>query len=383
MRKNDPKVKSQRLQAVVARGVLALALASLLIAPVAVRAELKATSLAYSWDIAMSRFEWGHVTIEWDGSWIPLLQEVYFDHLDRPPEPHEPQVCADPTKRTRYAGWIEYGLPYLDSEPVGARGFQGSRKWTLVDCDLNGDGNWDDDDLLVGPWVLDEGAQVLAECSAGGTNCNILHQDYERQCPSETDEHCDNDLSTMLLISIDTDCDGEVDGDAAHFLDAEGICVYSEALTPDYEAGEIFWTFPLPIRITDADGAKTLMLYPDPTAIDLASFHAEPQGRDVLVSWETAAEIDNVGFNVYRSMAGDERVRLNDWLIPSQNPGSTVGSSYQFLDRSAEPDTTYEYWLEDIDTAGAAAMNGPLAVQTPRSRFLPCRPRPAPMPQSQ
>ena len=76
MRKNSPKGKSQRLHVSVMRGVLALVMVGLLVAPIAVQAELKATSLAYSWDVAMDRFEWGHVTIEWDGSWIPLLQEV-------------------------------------------------------------------------------------------------------------------------------------------------------------------------------------------------------------------------------------------------------------------------------------------------------------------
>ena len=96
------------------------------------------------------------------------------------------------------------------------------------------------------------------------------------------------------------------------------------------------------------------MLYPDPTTIELASFDAEPQGRNVLVWWETAAEIDNVGFNIHRSEAGGEPVRLNQWLIPSQSPGSVAGFCYRFLDSSAKPDTAYQYWLEDIDLAGAA-----------------------------
>jgi hypothetical protein len=380
MRKHSPKEQSQRLRASAVRGVLALIVVGLLVVPVAVEAELKATSLAYSWDLTSDEFEWGHATVEWDGAWIPLLQEVYFDHLDRPPDPGEIQVCGDPTKTTQYAGWMEYGLPYVDNEPLGAMGFQESRGWTLIDCDLNQDGTWDRDDLTVGPDVLDE-AVVLADCTPGGTNCNIVYQDQEQPCPVATEEHCATDISTLLLISIDTDCDGNVDPDATRFTDAAGICVYSEALTPDYEAGDDMWTFPLPIRITDADGAKTLMLYPDPTAVELASFQAEAQGGNVLVSWETATELDNLGFNVYRSRsAGGERVRLNEWLIVSQNPGSTTGSSYQFVDRSAEPGTIYHYWLEDIDLDGMGTMNGPAAVETPRGRSLPCRPRPAPMP---
>ena len=379
MRKNSPKDRSRRLHASAARVVLALVLVGLLAAPIAVQAELKATSIAYSWDITSGEFFWGHVTIEWDGSWIPLLQEVQFDKLDRLPEPDEPQICADPTKTTRYAGWIEYGLSHEDTDPPEARGFQASRAWTLIDCDLNQDGAWDDDDLLAGPSLPDD-AVVLAECTAGGANCNILYeQDRVQDCPVETEEHCMTELVTTLLISIDTDCDGAIDD--PRFAEAAGLCVFGEALTPEYEEGEDMWSFPLPVRITDADGAKTLMLYPAPTAVELASFSAEPQGGNVLVSWETATELDNLGFNVYRAnSAGGERIRLNDWLIPSQSPGSTVGSSYQFVDRSAEPGMAYHYWLEDIDLEGVGRMNGPVAVQMPRARLLPCRPRPAPMP---
>jgi hypothetical protein len=383
MRKNDPNITSPRSQAVVVRGILALVVVGLLVVPIAVQAELKATSLAYTWDLSSNEWEWGHATVMFDGGWIPLLQEVYFDGLgDRVPGEEEPQVCADGLT-TLYAGWIEYGLPYRDADPKDARGFEASRDWVLIDCDLNGDGTWDRDDLTVNPGDI---GPPLAICSPGGEHCDIRYQDQVQSPPAATSEHCEEELATQLIISLDSECDGTVDPGAAHLYDVAettGLCVYSWARTPAYLAGEEWWTFPLPVRITDADGAKTLMLYPVPNAVELASFNAKPQGRDVLVSWETASEIDNVGFNIYRSKAGGERIRLNDWLIPSQSPGSTAGSSYQFVDRSAEPDTAYQYWLEDIDAAGAAGMNGPLAVQMPRYRSLPCRPRPAPIPQIQ
>ena len=399
MEKNDPKAKPQRRQSAVARGLLALVLVGLLVVPVIVRAELKAVSRAYSWDDTTSEFECGHVVIEFDVSqieeerWVPLLQEVYFDRLDdRVPEESEPEVCTDGLT-TRYAGWLEYGLPHLDTDPEGALGFQGSSEyWYLIDCDLNGDGTWnyDDSDLAVPmprePVSPEEWDRDLVTCSAEDPNCKVLYRDEALPPPPATSEHCIEELATQLVIRLDTDCDGAIEDDPvtqslAQVADTTGLCVYSWAKMPEYEEGDDVWSFPLPVRITDADGAKTLMLDLAPTAVDLASFTAEPQGRDMLIAWETASEIDNVGFNVYRSEAGGERIRLNAWLIPSQNPGSTAGSSYQFVDRSAEPDTAYEYWLEDIDMSGAAAMNGPLAVQTPRHRFLPSRPRPAPIPQ--
>ena len=416
MEKNDPKAKPQRRQSAVARGILALVLVALLVVPVAVQAELKATELAYTWDQSEEdwAWEWGHATVMFDGNWIPLLHEVRFDDLEgRVLEDGEPDFCGDGVTHL-YSGWVQYGLPHLDTDPEDAEGFQSSdlfpddprTGWVLRECDLDGDLDWDGDDLIVSPdvivgepWttcdLLGEGEKKLCGIPLYGVDEeNPEYPEYVGQPwhdlemdldpPSATAVHVKTELSTRLLINLDTDCNGEVDPEAQELLEVHededrGLCVYFWIKTPSYEVGEDEWSFPLPVRITDADGAKTLML--SPTAVELASFSAEPQGRDVLVSWETASEIDNVGFNVYRSEAGGERTRLNAWLIPSQNPGSTAGSSYQFVDRSAEPDTAYEYWLEDIDMSGAAAINGPLTVQTSRYRLLPCRPRPAPMPQ--
>ena len=79
-----------------------------------------------------------------------------------------------------------------------------------------------------------------------------------------------------------------------------------------------------------------------PTAMYIASFTAVPIVKGVLLEWETATEIDNLGFNLYR--ADDpvgELLRLNEVLIPSQMPGSSIGVRYQFVDRLAEPGVTY------------------------------------------
>ncbi|MGD8791316.1 MAG: kelch repeat-containing protein [Anaerolineae bacterium] len=99
---------------------------------------------------------------------------------------------------------------------------------------------------------------------------------------------------------------------------------------------------------------------PTPTAVSLLSFDATPGRRAIRLDWETASEIDNVGFNLYRQAAQGEPVRLNAALIPSQNPGSTTGATYTFLDDAAEPGVTYYYWLEDVDVYGWATLHGPV-----------------------
>jgi hypothetical protein len=99
-----------------------------------------------------------------------------------------------------------------------------------------------------------------------------------------------------------------------------------------------------------------------PTAVDLVSFSATRQEGGVLVAWETAMEVDNVGFNLYRSTSVDgPYARLNGDLIPSQSPGDASGATYTWLDDEVQPGVTYYYKLEDVEVGGTRTMHGPVS----------------------
>jgi hypothetical protein len=103
-----------------------------------------------------------------------------------------------------------------------------------------------------------------------------------------------------------------------------------------------------------------------PLAVTLANFTAEGQAGQVLVSWETVSEIDNAGFNLYRSdSAAGPQMLLG--YTPSQAPGSTQGAAYSYVDAAVEAGRTYWYWLEAVDLAGATTLHGPVSatMQTP------------------
>lgn len=104
-------------------------------------------------------------------------------------------------------------------------------------------------------------------------------------------------------------------------------------------------------------------LQTEPTAITLTSFTAVPQGDAIRVAWETASELDNLGFNLYRgaSPAGPWEP-LNADLIPAQHPGAVFGGAYEWLDEAVEPETTYYYRLEDVDIHGASTFHGPVSA---------------------
>lgn len=108
-----------------------------------------------------------------------------------------------------------------------------------------------------------------------------------------------------------------------------------------------------------------------PLSVDLSSFAATQQGIDVLVSWETISEVNNMGFNLYRA-ASPSGVRQMLGFFPAVYPGSPMGASYSYLDTDVAIGQTYFYWLQDIDDTGVSTYHGPVSitVQSPTAVTL-------------
>jgi hypothetical protein len=101
------------------------------------------------------------------------------------------------------------------------------------------------------------------------------------------------------------------------------------------------------------------------TVIDLSSLVAMPSNREVIIQWSTESEIDNAGFNIYRSeLENGEYTKINDPLITAHG-SSTQGASYEFTDNNVQNRKTYYYKLEDIDLNGKSTIHGPVRA-TPR-----------------
>jgi hypothetical protein len=108
-----------------------------------------------------------------------------------------------------------------------------------------------------------------------------------------------------------------------------------------------------------------------PTVVDLATFTATAEDRKVLLNWETASELDLLGFNLHRAEAEDgPQTQLNAELIPGQAPGSPEGAVYEFVDEVVQPGTTYWYWLEGLDAQGAPTLHGPVSATVPATEPL-------------
>ena len=116
------------------------------------------------------------------------------------------------------------------------------------------------------------------------------------------------------------------------------------------------------VQVTGVDSFSPFTLSGgSPTSAGMAAFSATSDGDGILLAWETASELDTLGFNLYRaaSLHGSQ-IQLNQDLIAAQMPGSPAGAAYTHLDETVAPGATYYYWLEDVDIWGAPTRHGPV-----------------------
>lgn len=100
-------------------------------------------------------------------------------------------------------------------------------------------------------------------------------------------------------------------------------------------------------------------------AIELRSFTAEAHADGTTtIEWETATEVGNVGFNLYRDTAkGGPYVKINAALIPAEC-NAISGAGYRFVDTPGSG--TFRYLLVNVDYNGINTLHGPVAVRVRR-----------------
>lgn len=97
-----------------------------------------------------------------------------------------------------------------------------------------------------------------------------------------------------------------------------------------------------------------------PVAITLLSFNARIQNDNVVLSWHTGAEINQAGFDLYRSKNQQGPwERVNDRIITAKNNAAT-GGTYRFVDRKNR--SAKYYRLASIETSGHIEYYGPIKV---------------------
>lgn len=112
---------------------------------------------------------------------------------------------------------------------------------------------------------------------------------------------------------------------------------------------------------TDA-GAAYLYFSDTPLPVELVSFSARPQGSGIHLSWQTASEKNNYGFEVQR--------KTKNWKTIGFVQGEGTSSEtqhYQFLDAQAlinNQITEIQYRLKQLDTDGSFTFSQVVKIKT-------------------
>jgi len=104
--------------------------------------------------------------------------------------------------------------------------------------------------------------------------------------------------------------------------------------------------------------------------VELSSFTISQKGNIVVLKWTTASEVNNLGFNVFRSMNDENNfVQINDNLIEGAINSSST-NSYEFTDTEIISSLTYYYRLEDISLNGEKELHDIISIQTEHTENL-------------
>jgi len=105
-------------------------------------------------------------------------------------------------------------------------------------------------------------------------------------------------------------------------------------------------------------------------AVTLVYFRASSQTGMVLLTWETATELDNAGFFINRSSSQYSGYSHIGNFIPARGD-PLLGATYQYTDRDVTNGITYWYKLETIDIQQSSALLEPPVSAIPGGTLTP------------
>ncbi len=297
------------------------------------------------------------------------------------------------------------------AQTVSVVDFEGIPPGTIVSSVYSGygiSGDVVDGEILVNGFNpnLGEGVNAAmifdATCSPGGTpaDCSggdddlfnpglgnglIISEDLDASDPDDADVigavfefvFLNWGPGMVTVESLDLqDVEVEETEDAKIELFADGLddTLIGEVPIPDIGDGN-WQTLPInfsgvgSIRI-DLQGSgmvDNIRISTEPTAVTLLYFRVdEARKGQVRLSWATSAEIDNVGFNLYRSPTPNIGKSFKVHTEPAG--GGPGGHTYTFTD-TPPGDGPWWYWLADVDTKGKETFHHPAFVRVIFNHF--------------
>ncbi len=117
---------------------------------------------------------------------------------------------------------------------------------------------------------------------------------------------------------------------------------------------------PMPTPTGEFGLAPALLWIPEAgaTAVEVAAFRAESDPAGCRLTLLLLRDEGGLSASVYRSASDDFETR--GLLTP--DPISFAGSSFEYLDQTAEPGHAYNYWIELREADGNVIWNGPVSA---------------------
>jgi hypothetical protein len=104
----------------------------------------------------------------------------------------------------------------------------------------------------------------------------------------------------------------------------------------------------------------------DLTIVVLASLSAKVEGQVIRVRWETASEVDLLGFHLHRAETPTgTRTQLTDELIPGKARDPLQSAKYDWLDDTVILTQVYVYWLKAVHADGSSTFYEPVVALPP------------------
>lgn len=98
----------------------------------------------------------------------------------------------------------------------------------------------------------------------------------------------------------------------------------------------------------------------NPLPVTLTAFDAKRIGADALITWQTATEQSNKGFNI--QVSNDGKSYRNVGFVASETPNSTAPKAYTFTDTEKNKAGARYYRLEQVDLSGKSTFFAPRVV---------------------
>lgn len=116
-------------------------------------------------------------------------------------------------------------------------------------------------------------------------------------------------------------------------------------------------------QTTTGDVAQNASItWRSPTAVTLASFTGKALAKTIRLRWQTGAQTNLIGFNVWRQTGKGGWQKINANVIPIDNPNNAAGAVYTYTDNQVQAPKTYKYKLEILELNAATEWSKPIRV---------------------